>query len=180
MSEITVLLAQAQAGDAAASERLFTLLYTELRRLARSHLAKSGPMTLDPTTIVHEAWLRTQGQQAAGNRRQFFAHASAVMRSVVIDHLRERAADKRGGGHADLTLSTAAFDALPGAPEALRIDEALHALQRVDERGHRLVEMRYYGGMTMEEIAEVMNLSVPTLKRDWRRARAFLFDYLGD
>jgi RNA polymerase sigma factor (TIGR02999 family) len=180
MSEITVLLAQSQAGDAAARDRLFTLLYTELRRLARGHLAKSGPITLDPTTIVHEAWLRTQGEQAAGNRRQFFAYASAVMRSVIIDHVRERAADKRGGGHADLTLSTASFDALPGAPEALRVDEALQALQQVDERGHRLVEMRYFGGLTLEEIAAVMELSVPTLKRDWRRARAFLFDYLGD
>ena len=179
MSEITALLAQAQAGDAAARERLFTLLYSELRRLARGHLANAGPITLDPNAIVHEAWLRTRGEQAADNRRQFFAHASVVMRSVIIDHVRERAAEKRGGGHADITLSTAAFDALPGAPEALRVDEALQALQRVDERGHRLVEMRYYGGMTLEEVAEVMNLSVATLKRDWRRARAFLFDYLG-
>ena len=180
MSEITVLLAQSQNGDTAARDRLFTLLYPELQRLARSHLYKAGPMTLDPTTIVHEAWLRTGGDAQAGNRRQFFAHASTVMRSVIVDHLRERAADKRGGGHADLTLSTAAFDALPGAPEPLRVDEALRALGRVDERCHRLVEMRYFGGMTLEEIAEVMDLSVPTLKRDWRRARAFLFEYLGD
>ena len=180
MSEITVLLAQSQSGDDAARERLFTLLYTELQRLARSHLHKAGPITLDPSTIVHEAWLRTRGQAVADNRRQFFAHASVVMRSVIIDHVRERAADKRGGGHADLTLSTAAFDNLPGAPEPLRVDEALQALQRVDERCHRLVEMRYFGGMTLEEIAEVMELSVPTLKRDWRRARAFLFEYLSD
>jgi RNA polymerase sigma factor (TIGR02999 family) len=179
MSEITLLLERCQAGDTAAKDRLYTLLYTDLKRLARAHLAKAGPITLDPSSIVHDAWLRCDGGQNTGSRKQFFAYASAVMRSVIVDHVRERGAQKRGGGHADLTLSTAAFDALPGQPDALGVDEALQALGRVDARGHQLVEMRYFGGMTLEEIAEVMELSVPTLKRDWRRARAFLFDYLG-
>lgn len=179
MSEITVLLEQSQAGDAVAKDRLFTLLYADLKRLARGHLSRSGPITLDPSSIVHEAWLRCGDAPAGSNRGQFFAYASAVMRSVIVDHVRERGAQKRGGGVADVTLSTAAFEDLPQQPNALVVDEALRALERVDERGHKLVEMRYFGGMTLEEIAEVMELSVPTLKRDWRRARAFLFDYLS-
>ena len=180
MSEITVLLEQVQAGDSAARDRLYTLLYSDLKRLARVHLSRSGQITLDPSAIVHEAWMRCDGGVSTGSRKQFFGYASAVMRSVIIDHVRERAAQKRGGGVADVTLSTAAFDQLPGQPDAIHVDEALQALRRIDERGHKLVEMRYFGGMTMEEIAEVMELSVPTLKRDWRRARAFLFDYLSD
>lgn len=179
MSEITLLLEQIQSGDSVAKDRLFTLLYTDLKRLARSHLAKAGPITLDPSSIVHEAWLRCGEAPGGSSRRQFFAYASTVMRSVIVDHVRERAAQKRGGGVAEVTLSTAAFEELPNQPDALSVDEALQALERVDERGHKLVEMRYFGGMTMEEIAEVMELSVPTLKRDWRRARAFLFDYLS-
>lgn len=179
MSEITVLLEQCQAGDDVAKDRLFTLLYADLKRLARSHLAKSGPITLDPSSIVHEAWLRCGDAPAGSSRRQFFAYASTVMRSVIVDHVRERAAQKRGGGVAEVTLSTAAFEDLPQQADALSVDEALQALERVDARGHKLVEMRYFGGMTMEECAEVLELSVPTLKRDWRRARAFLFDYLS-
>jgi RNA polymerase sigma factor (TIGR02999 family) len=179
MSEITVLLEQSRAGDTAARDRLFTLLYADLRRLARAHLSKAGPITLDPSAIVHEAWLRCGDTPAGGNRGQFFAYASTVMRSVIVDHVRERAAQKRGGGVGSVTLSTSALEDLPGEPDALAVDEALQALERVDARGHKLVEMRYFAGMTMEEIAEVMALSVPTLKRDWRRARAFLFDYLS-
>ena len=179
MSEITLLLEQCQSGDATAKDRLYTLLYSDLKRLARAHLSKAGPITLDPSAIVHDAWLRCDGGQSTGSRKQFFAYASAVMRSVIVDHVRERAAQKRGGGVADVTLSTAAFEELPNQPDAMSVDDALRALGRIDERGHKLVEMRYFGGMTMEEIAEVMELSVPTLKRDWRRARAFLFDYLS-
>jgi RNA polymerase sigma factor (TIGR02999 family) len=180
MGEITVLLEQVQAGDGAAGDRLYTLLYNDLKRLARAHLSNAGPITLDPSAIVHEAWMRCDGGQPTGNRKQFFGYASAVMRSVIVDHVRDRAALKRGGGVADVTLSTAAFDELQAQPDAVSVDEALQALGRVDQRGHRLVEMRYFGGMTLEEIAEVMELSVPTLKRDWQRARAFLFDYLSN
>jgi RNA polymerase sigma factor (TIGR02999 family) len=179
LSEITELLQSAAQGDMAARDRLYTLLYGELKRLARRHLSQAGPITLDPASIVHEAWMRSQASMAATSRGQFFAHASAVMRSVIVDHVRARAAEKRGGGWADVTLDTAQVEGLTEAPEALRVDEALEALLRVDERLHRVVEMRYFGGMTLEEIAEVMHLSVPTLKRDWRRARAFLFEYLS-
>ncbi|MBL8301588.1 MAG: sigma-70 family RNA polymerase sigma factor [Ideonella sp.] len=179
MSDITLLLARCCAGEAGAQEALYARLYPELRRLARSQLARAGPITLDPTAIVHDMWLRCGGEVAAGSRGQFFAHASAVMRSVIVDHVRERRADKRGGGQAAVTLGTATLEALPAASDALQIDEALRALAQVDPRAHRLVELRYFGGLSLEEAAEVMALSVPTLKRDWRRARAFLFDQLS-
>jgi RNA polymerase sigma factor (TIGR02999 family) len=179
VGEITDQLQRAAAGDAAARERVYTLLYHELKRLARGHLSRAGAITLDPSALVHEAWLRSHGTAAGPHRAAFFAHASAVMRSVIVDHVRARSADKRGGGHAEVTLSTSAIDGLPAEPGVLQIDDALQALARIDERCHRVVEMRYFGGLTLEEIAGVLELSVPTLKRDWRRARAFLYDYLA-
>ncbi len=179
MGDITVLLARCQSGDAVAREELYTQLYSELRRLARAHLSKAGPITLEPSALLHDAWLRWDGAAPSTGRKQFFAYASTVMRSVIVDHVRERMAQKRGGGLADVTLSTADMEGLPAQVDALALDDALQALQDVDVRGHQLVELRYYGGMTLEEAAEVMSLSVPTLKRDWRRARAFLFDYLS-
>jgi RNA polymerase sigma factor (TIGR02999 family) len=179
LSEITELLGELAQGRAQAGERLYALLYPELKKLARGHLARSGPVTLEPATLIHEFWLRGHAGQDAASRAQLFAHASAVIRSVIIDHLRARNAEKRGGGIGDVTLSTAEFDNLPAPPPALRIDDALHALQRLDARCHDVVQMRYFGGLTLEEIAGVMSLSVPTVKRDWRRARAFLFDFLA-
>lgn len=178
MSEITLLLARCREGEAGAQEALYAQLYPELKRLARGQLARSGPITLDPSAIVHEMWLRCEGSAPAGGRGQFFAHASAVMRSVIVDHVRERQADKRGGGMRAVTLGTATLDALPAASGALEVDDALQALAQLDPRAHRLVEMRYFGGLSLEEVAEVMDVSVPTLKRDWRRARAFLYDFL--
>lgn len=179
MSEITQLLALCRAGDAEAPQRLYSTLYPELRRLARGHLAHAGAITLEPSAIVHELWLRCEGQAPAASRSQFFAYASAVMRSVIVDHVRERDADKRGGGQAPVTLGTATLDALPAACEVLQLDEALQALAAVDERAHRLVELRYFAGLSFDEAAEVLGVSAATLKRDWRRARAFLFDALS-
>lgn len=178
MGEITEQLGRAAAGGPGAQERLFTLLYRELQRLARGHLSAAGPVTLDPTAIVHEVWMRSRGAEPAVSRAQFFAYASRVMRSVIVDLVRERRAHKRGGGKAAVTLETAALQALPGQPEVLQIDEALQALAKVDARCHHVVEMRYFGGLSEEEVAQALGLSVATVKRDWRRARAFLFDYL--
>lgn len=176
-SEITLLLHQLSAGDTGARDRLYTALYPELKRLARSHLAGHAPMTLEPAALIHEVWLKSAGREGALHRGQFFAHASKVMRSVIVDHVRERHADKRGGGVADVTLSTAAMDQL-GAPDVLRLDEVLQTLERADDRAHQVVQMRFFGGLEMEEIAEVLGVSVPTIKRDWRKARAFLFEAL--
>ncbi|MFG6460293.1 ECF-type sigma factor [Roseateles sp. DXS20W] len=175
-SDITLLLHQLSAGDAAARDRLYTALYPELKRLARSHLAGHAPMTLEPAALIHEVWLKSAGQEAALHRGQFFAHASKVMRSVIVDHLRERHADKRGGG-AQVTLSTTALEQLV-PPDVLKLDDVLQTLARADERAHRVVEMRFFGGLEMEEIAQALDVSLPTVKRDWRKARAFLFDAL--
>jgi RNA polymerase sigma factor (TIGR02999 family) len=181
LSEVTLLLQALADGEAGAAERLYTLLYPELKRLARTHLAGAGPITLDPSALIHEVWLRSRGQEAAQHRGQFFAHASLVMRSVIVDHVRRRAADKRGGGAAAVTLGTAELESVAeaSAPDVLQIDAALKTLERVDARAHKVVEMRFFGGMMLEEIAAVLAVSVPTIKRDWRRARAFLFEQLA-
>lgn len=181
MSEITLLLHQIAHGDVAARDRLYTALYPELKRLARTHLARHAPMTLEPAALIHEVWLKSlgdgSGQEAAQHRAQFFAHASKVMRSVIVDHLRRQQADKRGGPERAVTLSTAGFEALP-APDVLQLDEVLQQLARADERAHQVVEMRFFGGLELTEIAPLLGISVPTVKRDWQRARAFLFQAL--
>lgn len=176
MSEITLLLQQLASGDAEARDRLYTALYPELKRLARAHLARQAPMTLEPAALIHEVWLKSQGE-AAAHRAQFFAHASKVMRSVIVDHLRRQHADKRGGPDGPVTLSTAGLEALP-APDVLQLDDVLQQLARADERAHQVVEMRFFGGLELTEIAQVLDISVPTVKRDWQRARAFLFEAL--
>jgi RNA polymerase sigma factor (TIGR02999 family) len=178
-SEITQLLSALAGGQADARDRLYTLLYPELKRLARSHLAGHAPMTLEPAALIHEVWLKSAGptsKEGALHRGQFFAHASKVMRSVIVDHVRERHADKRGGG-LNVTLSTTAMDQL-APPDVLKLDEVLQTLERADGRAHQVVQMRFFGGLELEEIAEVLEVSVPTVKRDWRKARAFLFDAL--
>lgn len=180
MTEITQLLTALASGQAEARDRLYTLLYPELKRLARSHLAGHAPMTLEPAALIHEVWLKSAGpipKEAALHRAQFFAHASKVMRSVIVDHVRERRADKRGGGKAEVTLSTAALEQI-APPDVLKLDDVLQMLERADGRAHQVVEMRFFGGLELEEIAELLDVSVPTIKRDWRKARAFLFDAL--
>lgn len=179
MGDITLLLQASAAGDAGAHSQLYERLYGELTRLARGHLADAGAITLDPPALVHESWLRASGStHDASHRRAFFAFASAVMRSVIVDHVRRRTAEKRGGGAEAVTLSTS----LPGdgvAPvTVIALDTAMRALARVDERCHRVVEMRCFGGLELEEIADVLGVSTPTVKRDWRRARAYLYEAL--
>jgi RNA polymerase sigma factor (TIGR02999 family) len=178
--DITGVLNQAVGGDAAARDRLYALLYGELVRLARSHLAGSGAVSLNPSAIVHEAYLRMLKREATPmrDRRAFFAYASSVMRSVLIDHLRQRSADKRGGGEAPLTLTTGVMHDAIVAEDFTRLNDALLELRQVDDRCFQVVEMRYFAGMTEEDIAQELAVSVPTVKRDWRKARAFLFEQL--
>jgi RNA polymerase sigma factor (TIGR02999 family) len=177
---ITVVLNRALGGDVAAREHLYELLYSELLRLARSHLSGAAPQSLNPSVLVHEAYLRMLGRDGAPmrDRRAFFAYASTVMRSVLIDHARARGADKRGGALAPVTLTTGVLEGVAAAEDCTRLSDALDALRSVDERGFRVVEMRYFSGMTEEDIAEQLQVSVPTVKRDWRKARAFLFEQL--
>jgi RNA polymerase sigma factor (TIGR02999 family) len=177
---ITHILNRALAGDAGSRERVYDLLYAELVRLARSHLFGSGAVSLNPSALVHEAYLRMLGRDAAPmrDRRAFFAYASTAMRSVLVDHVRARGADKRGGALAPVTLTTGVLESVAAEEDFSRLNEALEVLRSVDERGFRVVELRYFAGMTEEDIADELAVSVPTVKRDWRKARAFLFGQL--
>ena len=177
---VTQILNRALAGNETARERVYALLYAELLRLARSHLSGSGQASLNPSVLVHEAYLRMLGRDATPmrDRRAFFAYASTAMRSVLVDHVRAAAADKRGGVFTPVTLTTGVLESVAAEEDFSRLDDALGALRSVDERGARVVEMRYFAGMTEEDIAAELEVSVPTVKRDWRKARAFLFQQL--
>jgi RNA polymerase sigma factor (TIGR02999 family) len=180
--DITQLLRHAAEGDHTARERLYAALYAELMRLARIQRARAGTISLDAPAILHESFLRFGGhgnQASFLNRKAFFGYASTVMRSVIVDYVRERKAKKRGGGEPELTLDTGVATAVFRENRIEALNDALLALERIDARGYRVVEMRYFGGLSEEEVAEVLSISVPTVKRDWRRARAFLFDHLG-
>lgn len=177
-----MLLKSAREGDTTAHDALFKLVYAELRKLARIRLARaSTPVTgLDAPSLVNEAYLRlTRLEDLPGeNRRAFFSYAASVMRSVIIDHVRERNAAKRGDGLTRVTLNTRDLGGGVQAPEIGALDDALRDLQRVDERCHRVVEMRFFAGMSVEEIADVLEVSVATVGRDWDKARAFLYRVL--
>lgn len=180
-NQITRLLGAVARGDPPAREQFFSTVYTELKRLAGGHLRNQGTLTnLDATSLVHEVFIRfvQRGDLELGNRRIFFGYASQVMRSVIIDYVRERGAKKRGGEFTFETLVTGyagdhfAFD------EIEPLHEALNDLRRIDQRLHDVVEMRYFGGLSIEEVADVMGVSSVTVKRDWQKARAYLFQTL--
>jgi RNA polymerase sigma factor (TIGR02999 family) len=177
---ITVILNRALAGEPAARERLYELLYAELLRLARSHLSGSNAASLNPSTLVHEAYLRMLSRDGTPmrDRRVFFAYASTAMRSVLIDYVRAGAAEKRGGLFTPVTLTTGVLNSVAAEEDFSRLNDAIDALRAVDGRSCRVVEMRYFAGMTEEDIAAELEVSVPTIKRDWRKARAFLFEQL--
>ena len=176
---VTVILNRALGGDRAAHEDIYRLLYGELLKLARGQLS-SADVSLNPAALVHEAYLRLLKRDAEPmrDRRAFYAYASQAMRSVLIDYVRECDADKRGAGQRPITLSTGIAEGLAGADDFARLNDALLELQNADERCFRVVEMRYFGGMTEDDIAAQLDISLATVKRDWRKARAFLFDQL--
>jgi RNA polymerase sigma factor (TIGR02999 family) len=172
------LLAAVRRGEAGAVDSLFGLLYPDLRQLAHSRLRRSGRLTLlDTTALVHEAYLRLfdSGTLAASDKGQFMAYAAHVMRSVVVDFVRRRATARRGGGAVHVDLETEPFIPTdPRAVEVLKINEALEELGTIDERLVRVVEMRYFAGMTEEQVAEALGLSRRSVVRDWEKARLFL------
>ena len=170
------------AGSATLPAGLDARVYAELMRLARSQLARAGTMSLDAPSLVHEAYLRfhAQGAIASAQRNVFFAYSAQVMRAVIVDYVRERHAQKRGGGEPMLTLTTGIAGVSVGEDGVERLHEVLQVLQKIDPRSHQVVELRYFGGLTEQEIADVLAVSVPTVKRDWRKARAFRFDAIGD
>jgi len=184
MSNLTQLIQQVGSGDASARDELFAAAYDELRKLARSRLRDGGRNTfLETTALVHESYLRfvNSGQLRLEDRRAFFAYASKVMRSVVIDSVRERQALRRGGDLAQVTLDTQVGDSLPsGEAEILHVHEALLALEAAEPRLAKVVEMRYFGGYTEIEIAEALGLTERTVRRDWNKARLLLMSSLKD
>lgn len=177
-AQVMALLVAVRRGDAGAVDRLFGVLYPDLRQLAHSRLRRSGHLTLlDTTGLVHEAYLRlfqTDSLEAV-DRSQFMAYAARVMRSVVVDFVRRRSADRRGGDvvHVDIEDPAAAV-ADPREQEVVRIDEALEELALIDERLVRVVEMRYFAGMTEDQVADALGLSRRSVARDWEKARLFL------
>ncbi len=180
MSEpITEVLNRALNGDRPAHELIYRLLYADLLKLARGYLSDSDA-SLNPAALVHEAYLRLLGRESAPmrDRRAFYSYASQAMRSALVDYVRERKANKRGGGARPITLATGIAEQLVSEDEFERLNDALIELKSVDERCFQVVEMRYFGGMTEEDIADRLGVSLPTVKRDWRKARAFLFDEL--
>lgn len=169
------LLRAASAGDAAAVDRLTPTLYSELRNLAGSYLKRERQgHTLQPTELVHEAFLRLVDSDSANDRNHFFALTAGTMRRVLVDHARKRQSVKRGSGGQQVTLSTALISTEGAHAEILDMDRALEKLAAVDPQAARLVELRYFGGLTCEEAAEVMDVSITTVERKWRAARTWL------
>ena len=179
MSEITALLQGVNAGDPAARNALFGLLYEDLRKLARSRLRRNETITLlDTTALVHESYLRYLNSRELdfADRGRFFAYAANVMRSIVVDEVRKRHAERRGGAAEHVTLDTGVVDAMAQDDEQiLRVHEALDELAALDPRLARVVEMRYFGGLSEEDIAQAMGVTDRTVRRDWDKARTLLF-----
>lgn len=180
--DITAMLVAWNDGDAEALDHLIDLVYPTLRRIARQHLRRRRPgQTLESAALVNETYLKLVG--AGGlrceSRAHFLALCSQMMRRILVDHARRRAFVKRGGETLCVTLDEGMAKAPARDVDLLALDEALDELARLDHRKSRVVELRYFGGLTIEEAAEVLGLSIDTVKRDWRMARAWLFSQLA-
>jgi RNA polymerase sigma factor (TIGR02999 family) len=177
-TQLTALIARVQAGETGARDALFAAAYDELHRLAQARLRDGGRNTvLDTTSLVHESYLRfvRSGELRADDRRAFFAYASQVMRSVIINTVRERIAQKRGGDSLPLRLSTALADNVAAdEDEVLKVHEALEVLEKADPRLAQVAQMRYFGGYSEQEIAETLDVTERTVQRDWEKARLIL------
>jgi RNA polymerase sigma factor (TIGR02999 family) len=187
MSEkpITQILVELKNGELTALDELLPLVYGELRRLANSYLKRErSDHTLQPTALVHEAYLRLVGQKSIEwqNRAHFFGVSARLMREILIEYARARGRQKRGGG--DFKTIIAFDDAVSFGNEkqldVVAVDSALSKLEQLDERQARIVEMKFFGGMTIEEIAEVLEISPATVKREWSTAKLFLYKMLND
>ena len=179
--DVTQLLAQWANGDKQALDDLIPLVYRELRRLAASHLRKERKShTLQATALVHEAYLRLVDQKNPNwqNRSHFYGVASQLMRRILVDHARKRQADKRAGQR--VSLEEAVSFQRERSRELLALDSSLTALEKLDPRKYRAVELRYFGGLSMDEIAQTMDVSAVTVRRDLRMAEAWLNREMGD
>jgi RNA polymerase sigma factor (TIGR02999 family) len=180
--EVTQILNDWSGGDPKAQERLMPFVYDELRRLARSFLAQErGDHTLQPTALVHEAYVRLVDQTRVNwqNRAHFYGIASRMMRRVLVDHARAHAAEKRGGGAIRLSIEDVQVPLEQRAADFVALDEALEKFSQFDERKSKVVEMRFFGGLNDEEIAEVLGVTSRTVLRDWKKARLWLYRELS-
>ena len=178
MSDVTQVLQAIQKGDAKAAEELLPMVYEELRRVAANKMAHEAPgQTLQPTALVHEAWLRLVGNEDARweNRAHFFGAAAEAMRRILIDRARRKHARRHGGGQHRVDLEGLELPAAADDDQLLAVHEALDKLETQDRIKADLVKLRYFVGMTIEEAAEVLGISEPTAKRYWRYARAWLY-----
>ncbi len=182
---VTELLLRWGGGDRKALDELLPLVYDELRRLARRYLRRERPgHTLQPTALVNEAYLKLIDQREISwqNRAHFFGVAARLMREILVDHARSHMAAKRGGGEQRMTLDegVASPAAIKPNIDLLRLDDALQVLAKLDPQQCRIVELRYFGGLTIEETAEVLVLSPATIKREWQLARAWLYHEISE
>ena len=178
---VTQVLKAVEDGDPHAAEELLPCVYAELRTLARSLMAKAPPgNTLQPTALVHQAYLRIVDNQDPGwnSRGHFFAAAARAMRRILVEQARRKAAVKHGGGQRRVDSDDTDLRIEPPSEDVLALDEALERLSQLDERKARVVELRYLVGLDIAETAQVLGVSEPTVERDWRFARAFLYDQL--
>lgn len=182
MAQLTQLLERMRAGDAEARDALFVAAYEELRRLARARLREGGrSAVLETTSLVHECYLRFvgAGELRAQDRQAFFAYTSKVMRSLIVNSVRERRAQRRGGDTPHLTLSAGIEASFSGDEDTvLGVHDALEVLEQADSRLAQVAEMRYFGGYTEEEIAEALEVTERTVRRDWEKARLILKEAL--
>lgn len=179
--EISELLSQWRGGSADAEERLLSLVYPRLRAIAARHLPDNPrPVTLQTSDLVNEVYLRLVGQERTDwkNRAHFFSIAARLMRRIVLDEARRRRRDKRGGGAIRLSLEEVSEERRTPAVDWLELDRALQELAVIDPTCEQIVELRFFAGMTVEEVAEVLGVSDSTVKRSWRFARAWLRDRL--
>lgn len=188
MSDVTRLLDALRAGDAGANDALITALYAELRRIAAGQLRRERARTMDATALVHEAWMRLAGSDEASggavpgfrNRAHFLGAAAEAMRRILIERARRRSSLKHGGGHARSQVEPDALVALPPSVDLLALDDALDRLADEAPEKAKLVELRFFAGLSIVEAAEVLGVSRATADRNWALARAWLFRVLHD
>jgi RNA polymerase sigma factor (TIGR02999 family) len=177
------MLRAASEGDSKASADLLPLVYDELRRLARSQMAKTPPgNTLQPTALVHEAYMRLVGSDEPGwdNRGHFFAAAAKAMRQILVEQARRKGSQKRGGGRKRVDVDNVEPVIDPPSADMLALHEALEQLEQVDPRQGEIVMLRYFAGLTTEEAAAALGISTRTVEREWRFARSYLSSQLAD
>lgn len=177
-NNLTELLRQAADGDANAHDALFAHIYPTLRKLAHRQLSAHRKETLCTTDLVNEASLRlfdTNKLAGLEGHRHLYATAAKAMRNILVDYARQKSAQKRGGEWQRLSLDEGQISAAHLSDQILALEDALEQLHVIDERGHQIVELKFFGGLTIEEIGEYLGVSAMTVKRDWRRSRAFLY-----